>query len=281
VRPAVALTALALVLCVVSSAAATPPGRNGRIAYMLKDSHGHWQVWVAGATLTRARQLTRGASDSGWPSWSPDGKQIVFDSARTDRTPDDARHVNDVFVMNADGSGVRRLTDSRGRSGDASWSPNGSSIAFDADRGKPSGLSAIYVMNAAGGPPRKIVAPPKGMSDYKPRFSPDGTHVVFLRARGAADGAPAALFTVRLDGSGLHRLTPFSLRADDADWSPDGRRIVFDAYPNPAAYGDIYAVGSGGGRAVDLTRNPVRQAGPRTRSGPPTGTRSSVSTIGS
>ena len=228
---------------------------------MLKDSRRHWQVWVAGPALMRARQLTSGAADSGWPAWSPDGKRIVFDSARTDRTPKDPAHVNDVFVMNADGSGVRRLTDSRGTSGDASWSPNGSSIAFDADRGKPSGLSAVYVMNAASGPPRKIVAPPKGMSDYKPRFSPDGTYVVFLRARGAADGAPAALFTVRLDGAGLHRLTPFSLRADDADWSPDGRRIVFDAYPNPAAYGDIYVVGSGGGRVVDLTRNPVRQAG--------------------
>jgi Tol biopolymer transport system component len=185
----------------------------------------------------------------------------VFDSDRSDRTPDDSRHVNDVFLMKPDGSGVKRLTDAKGTSGDAAWSPDGSLIAFDADRGNAKLVSAIYVMNAKGGHLRRITMAPKGMSDYKPRFSPDGTRLAFSRARGTADGAPSALFVVRLDGTALHRLTPFALHADDSDWSPDGARLVFDAYPNPAAYGDIYAVSSDGGRAVNVTRNPFRQAG--------------------
>ena len=247
-------------LVTAAGSGATPPGANGRIAYMVKDGSGHWQVWIASARLSGAKQLTRGAYDSGWPVWSPDGKAIVFDSARTDRTPNDRRHVNDVFVMKADGSGVKRLTDSRGTSGDAAWSPSGASIALSADRGHPK-LSAIYVMSASGGKLRRITRPPSRMSDSKPRFSPDGTRLVFTRSRGTAEHSPAALFTVHLDGTGLHRLTSFSLQPDDSDWAPDGKRIVFEAYPNPAAFGDIYVVGANGGRPINLSRNPAGKAG--------------------
>lgn len=249
------------VLVAVAAAHATSPGRNGRIVYMVEDGAGHWQVWVANDDLSGAERLTGGRYDSGWAVWSPDGTRLAFDSNRTDQTPDDPHRVNDVFVMKADGSGVTKLTDSKGVSGDATWSPNGSLIAFDADRGIRDGLSAVYVMGANGRTLRRVTDPRPPMSDSKPRFSPDGTHLVFTRARGTADRAPAALFTVRLDGSGLHRLTPYALHVDDSDWSPDGKRIVFDAYPNPAGYGDIYVVNAAGGRPLDLTRNPVGRAG--------------------
>jgi TolB protein len=243
---------------------AAPPGRNGRIAYQLSDRAGHWQIWVANADLSGAKKLTHGRYDSGWPAWSPDGKQIAFDSNRSDHTPRDSRHVNDVFVMKADGSGVKKLTDSRGESGDPAWSPTGSLLAFDADRGNRKGLRAIYVMHATGGKLRRVTKPRPSLSDYSPRFSPDGRQLVFLRARGTAETAPAALFTVGVDGSGLHQLTPYSLRVDQSDWSPDGKRIVFEAYPHGrgnGAYGDIFVIDSTGGQSVNLTQNPVGQAG--------------------
>ena len=82
-----------------------------------------------------AKRLTHGRRDSGWAVWSPNGKRLAFDSNRTDHTPNDAKQVNDVFVMRPDGSGVKRLTDSKGVSGDAAWSPSGRLIAFDSDRG--------------------------------------------------------------------------------------------------------------------------------------------------
>jgi Tol biopolymer transport system component len=263
-RPTLSMAALVSVLASVLLPAlsqATPPGTNGRIAYERKDRAGHWQVWVASSSLSGAKQLTRGDYGSGWPVWSPDGRRIAFDSDRTDRTPRDSRHVNDVFVMKADGSDVKKLTDSKGASGDAAWSPSGSLIVFDADRGNRKGLRALYVMDANGGKLRRVSTPARPLSDYSPRFSPDSTHLVFLRARGTADNAPAALFTGRLDGSGLHRLTSFSMHVGDSDWSPDGKRIVFEAYPNPAAYGDIFVIDATGGRPVNLTRNPAGQAG--------------------
>jgi Tol biopolymer transport system component len=257
-----ALTVLTLgVVGLVPAALATSPGRDGRIAYMVTDGSGHWQAWVANSDLSHAKRLTDGRYDSGWAVWSPEGKWLAFDSSRTDHTPNDSHHVNDVFVMKPDGSDVKKLTDSNGVSGDAAWSPDGSLIAFDADRGSREGLSAIYVMRANGRKLRRITDPRPPLSDYKPRFSPDGTRLVFSRARGTADHAPAALFSVRLDGTGLHRLTSFALRVDDSDWSPDGKRIVVEAYPNPHAYGDIYVVDATGGNPVNLTRNPTGQAG--------------------
>ena len=245
----------------VTAALATSPGTDGRIDYTVKDGAGHWQIWVANDDLSGAKKLTRGRYDSGWAVWSPDGKQLAFDSNRTDNTPSDSHHINDLFVMKPDGSGVKKLTDSNGVSGDAAWSPNGSLVAFDADRANRQGLSAIYVIPARGGKLRRVTDPGPLLSDYKPRFSPDGTHLIFTRARGAADHAPAALFTVCLDGNGLHRLTSYALRVDDSDWSPDGKRIVFEAYPNPTAYGDIYVVDATGGSPINLTRNQAGQAG--------------------
>ena len=241
---------------------ATPPGRDGRIAYMLKDGAGHWEIWVASSTLAGAHQLTRGHYDSGWPVWSPNGKRLVFDTDRTDRSPNNSTHVNDVFVMKNDGSGAKKLTDSKGVSGDAAWSPSGALIAFDSDRGSRKGFSAIYVMDANGRNLRRITRPAPPLSDYKPRFSPDGTQLVFTRERGTGGFGPAALFTMRLDGSDLHRLTPYSLHADDSDWSPDGKRIVFDGYPGSEAFGDIYVVDATGGSVVNLTRDPTGQADP-------------------
>ncbi|HEY2309939.1 MAG TPA: hypothetical protein VGH46_02350 [Gaiellaceae bacterium] len=146
-------------------------------------------------------------------------------------------------------------------SGDAAWSPSGRLIAFDSDRGSRKGFSAIYVMNPNGRSIRQITKPAGRLSDYEPRFSPAGTHLVFARARGTADNAPAALFTVGLDGSGLHRLTSFSLRVGASDWSPDGKRIVFEAYPN-GAYGDIYAIDATGGAPINLTHDRTGQADP-------------------
>ena len=259
---AAVIAATALAATLASSSQATPPGRNGRIAYMVKDGAGHWQIWVANSDLSGAKQLTHGRYDSGWPVWSPDGRHLAFDSSRTDHTPNDSNPVNDVFVMNPDGSGVKKLTDSKGVNGDAAWSPNGAWIAFDSDRGSRKGFSAIYVMRANGRRLRKLTNPRSPLSDYKPRFSPDGKQIVFTRERGTADSGPAALFTMRLDGTHLHQVTPFSFHADDSDWSPDGKRIVFDGYPGSEAFGDIYVVGANGGRVVDLTRDSDGQADP-------------------
>ena len=105
-RPVVVRLALALTLVAVGSlfvaapADAHPSHAAGRLTFMRQDALGHWQVWVANADLSAARQLTFQNADSGWPVWSPNGRKIAFESNRTDTDPNDDKEDNDVYLMN-------------------------------------------------------------------------------------------------------------------------------------------------------------------------------------
>ena len=177
---------IALALVVPGSALATPPGANGRITYMQFDDNGQFQVWVANPDLTGQTQITPGTSDGWMPGWSPDGSRIVFASHRDDPDPNDAVEIMDVFTMRPDGSDVRKLTDSVGYSGSASWSPDGRWIVYSADRADYPSAQGIYIIPSDGSaPPRRITTLPAGSSWQElPRFSPDGSRLVFNEYRG-------------------------------------------------------------------------------------------------
>jgi TolB protein len=259
-RPLVVGITLALVaaLSVVSTTMATFPGRNGRITFMRDDANGFAQVWVADSDLSHARQLTDDHATSGWPVWSPDGSRIAFDSDSTDPDHDNDPFINDIFTIRPDGTGLRKLTDSVGYAGgSAAWSPDGRLIVFEADRGDYPAQAGIYVMNSRDGSNmRRVTSLAPGIDwDGSPKFSPDGKRILFTRY--SAQGA--AVHTMRLDGSGLRRLTPWELNANDADWSPDGTRIVFEAYPDSFPRGSAWVVGANGRGLANLTPTPTME----------------------
>lgn len=245
----------------ISTAEATAPGTNGRIAFMRADAGGLWQLWTANPDLTAQEQLTGGPADSGWPGWSPEATRIAFDSDRADPDLSDNVIVNDVYSMRADGTGVTKLTDSVGFSGDPAYSPDGSLIAFDADRGR-SDLS-VYAMSTSGAHAvRRVTNAPAGTIDSEPRFSPDGGRIVFTRYRdghriernGRTVGDTSAVFVVRVDGTGLHRVTGWGTRVGQADWSPNGDRIAFEDVGDYRGNTDAYTVRPDGGGLAKLTR---------------------------
>lgn len=252
IRVALAMTLVAVgSLFVGVPAEAHPPGGTVRLTFMRPDSVGHWQVWVSDADLTNAKQLTFENANSGWPVLSPDGRKIAFDSDRADPNPGDEAVINDVFLMNADGSSVTNLTQSvDGESGDPGWSPDGSLIAFQSDRGAYPQEQGIYVMRSDGSHVRRITTLPAGRdSDRAARFSPDGRRLVFTR-----NGQGSALFTTDLRGH-TTQITSFEIGAGDAVWSPRGEQIVFEAYPDPTSAGDVFVVNSNGKRLRNVTQN--------------------------
>ena len=96
-------------------------------------------------------------------AWSPDGSQIAFESNRNNPSG------MDVFVMNADGTQPKRLTDATGFNGDPTWSPDGKSIAFTSTRG---GSKDIWVINADGSGLQQVTGD-RG-TEENPAWSPDG-----------------------------------------------------------------------------------------------------------
>ena len=96
--------------------------------------------------------------------------QIAFTSERI--------HTVDIYVMEADGSNPRQLTDDRWADDFLSWSPDGTRIAFAAQINRS---WDIYVIDVDGGDPRNLTNSPHG--EWEPSWSPDGEHIAFASDR--------------------------------------------------------------------------------------------------
>jgi Tol biopolymer transport system component len=154
---------------------------------------------------------------------------------------------DDVWSINADGTGLTRLTGSPWPEFDATWSPDGARIAFRSER---NGDSEIWLMNADGSDPHRLA---RGIS---PAWSPDGSKIAYA-SPGDQPCPPgrgprcSGLSIMTTDGSGQHRL-PQTDGGEYPSWSPDGKRIAF----NSNLSGDhlMYIVDVDGSHVVDLSR---------------------------
>ena len=152
-------------------------------------------VAIVAVALLAAKLLTRTQVDwkDGSPAWSPDGKRIAFYSERDGNA--------EIYVMNADGTAVTRLTNSTADEGYPSWSPDGKRIAFM----RRTGRTELFTMNADGSDQKPLLTVDKGDA-IDPRWSPDGARIVFVHMPDGMTGRAAIICTVNADGTGLRHL---------------------------------------------------------------------------
>ena len=204
------------------------------------------QVYVVNVDGSQPHTLTnRPLAFDANPAWSPDGARIAFESTVEGKRA--------VWVMQADGQGLRRLTDGSGADTSPAWSPDGARIAFSSDR---DGNEEIYVVGVDGQGVRRITDNPAG--DAYPSWSPDGTRLAFVSDR---DGEPG-IWTAGADGSNPTRLVPGRAATARPAWSPDGRTVAF-ASDRDGGNLDIFVAPAGPpGVASKLIASPAQDGEP-------------------
>jgi hypothetical protein len=144
----------------------------------------------------------------------------VFDTTRDGNT--------ELYVMDADGSNLRRLTNDPAEDWSASWSPRGDKIGFVSGR---EGVGAIYVVGAAGGDPGRLT----DLSSWAngPAWSADGTRIAFETDR----NGDQEIWSMAADGTDLRDLSRSPGSSDDVwdgRWAADGRIVFARAGYEPA-----------------------------------------------
>jgi TolB protein len=205
------------------SPAWSPDG--SRLAIGVYPSGGRESVWILNSSGTGLEQLTQhdqahadGDVDDSQPAWSPDGTQLTFVRKIAQPGPHGRQA---IFVINADGTGERRLTPWRLRAGHHPvWSPTGTQILFssNADLAAPNLRSNIYSINLDGTGLRQLTHARADQLYLSSAFSPDGSWITFAMKPGKNDNAQ--VFVMRADGTAVREVTHSAFWDSAPDWGP-------------------------------------------------------------
>lgn len=177
---------------------------------------------------------TRGTNFS--PSFSPDGKKLAFCSTMDGNS--------EIYVANADGKNIKRLTFNEAIDTAPSWSPTSREIAFVSDR-SGTGMPQIYIMDAEGSNVRRVSF--GGTYHDSPAWSPTGDRIAYVsRVENIFD-----LYILNLRNNQITKLTESNARNESPNWSSDGRHIVFASNLNDTV--QIYVIDYDGANLRRLT----------------------------
>jgi TolB protein len=206
---------------------------NGRlIAFVRAVRVGQPPIRATGSSIhlmnadgSGVRALTSGEHFDSNPSFSPDGRRVVFERRRGER-------VSSLFMINLDGSGERQLTRGAHRDQDPVFAPNGRWIAFVSNRDKDarSDQSDIFSVRPNGRRLRVLIDGPHDESG--PDISPNGRRVVFASNRRRRT---FNIFVARSSGRRVRALTNAHgtcfgrVCFHSPSWAPNGRHIAYIA----------------------------------------------------
>jgi len=213
---------------------------------------GNSEVFIINEDGSAATNLTNHPGYDGMPSWSPDGSEIVFVSDRGAVEESGSERGGDVYIMNTDGTNVRRITTDGAGYAFPKLSPDGTMIAFDAAR--DSDNAQVYVMDADGGNIRRVTH--NDVDEGYVSWMPDSRSLVFDSFR---DGPPE-IYRADVDGGNPTRLTHFGAHIGDPRLSPDGTKLAFES--GMEGDSEIYVTKPDGSEPARLTRNPADDRAP-------------------
>jgi TolB protein len=216
-------------------------------------SHGYvwavysaYQMYYATDDGKIVKPLTTGPGYNAEATLSADAKKIVFTSSRDGDL--------DIYTMNADGTGVKRLTNTIGYDGGPFFSPDGEWIVYrahhpttDEEIARDKSLLAqdlvapnemdLYVMHADGSDQRQVTR--LGGASFAPSFFPDSKRILFASNYEHPGSSQFELYAVNRDGSGLERVSFAGGFDAFPQFSPDGKKLVFVSNRNAKAPHEI------------------------------------------
>ena len=234
---------------------------NGKIVFISDRNYRGLSVWTMNPDGSSPTRLTDDKTRSerlpdfspvydSHPVWSPDGTKIAFISNRD--------YLFALYVMNADGSSARLVTDKVIDTGEPTWSPDGSKLAFSGGARGSVGFTIpsvnIYVINVDGTGLTQLTR--DSGTNGNPAWSPDGKQIVFSSNR---DGK-WKLWLMNADGSD-QRMLPTSqntgVYGGQPAWSPDGTKILYvgSRICGTSAVGAIYVVNADGTNSRIVTND--------------------------
>jgi TolB protein len=201
---------------------------------------GGWEIKMYSLDLNRLVHFPTFGGTNLSPAWSSDGAKIAFSSSRTGDP--------EIYVADASGSNLRRVTDFKGPDVSPTWNPKtNAQIAWVSGR---SGLPQIYMMESDGTNPQRLTDQGYAVS---PSWSPNGQFLTFAWIRHYGPGAPGAqdIYLMDIASRKWVQLTHDGGRNDFPAWSPDGRHIVFQS--NRSGREEIWTMLADGSQQKQLT----------------------------
>jgi len=230
--------------------ALSPDGRA--LAFVRLRSLGIGDIYVVSLSgaikpAGEPRRVTTDAADLSAPSWTPDGRELIFSSDRGGR--------RELWRINASGSAKPvRVAGIGENASDIAISPSGRRLVY----GRASNYGTLWkvpIETGRGGEPVRVTATTARVT--YPHFSPDGKRIAYQSGRSGVN----EIWLCDADGSNSVQLTGFGKGASGSPrWSPDGRTIAFDS--NVGGNWDIYVGRSDGGSPIRLTNNQANDVMP-------------------